>query len=84
MAKGLKFRIKEVDGLYYLRVAKTNALISCTVTVQLISVFVFAYKESRFSYDAAHMYIDTFFFLTSITLKMLSPRPRYVLYGLSW
>ena len=83
MAIGLKFRIKEVDGLYYLRVAKTNALISCAVTAHLISVFVFAYKESRFSHEAAHIYIDTFFFLTSITLKMLSRRPRYVLCGLS-
>ena len=30
MVRGLKFQIKKVKGLYY--VAKTKALISCTVT----------------------------------------------------
>ena len=52
MARGLKFRIKEVKGLYY--VAKTKALIS-SVTVKLICVFVFAYAKSRFSHDKAHL-----------------------------
>ena len=33
-------------------VAKTKALITCTVTTQLICVFVFAYAKSRFSHDA--------------------------------
>ena len=36
-------------------VAKTKALISCAVTVQLISVFVFAYAKKRFSHDPAHV-----------------------------
>ena len=36
-------------------VGKTKALISCTVTVQLICVFVFAYAESHISYDVAHI-----------------------------
>ena len=36
-------------------VAKTKALISCTVTAQLICTFVFAYAKSRFSHDAAQM-----------------------------
>ena len=31
--------------------AKTKALISCEVTVQLICAFVFAYEKSRFSRD---------------------------------
>ena len=34
--------------------AITKALISCTVTVQLICVFVFAYAKNMFSQDAAH------------------------------
>ena len=39
-ARGLKFWIKKVEGLYYLQmyVAKTKAEISCAVTVQLICV----------------------------------------------
>ena len=36
-------------------VAKTNVLISCVVTAQLICAFVFAYAKSRFSHEAAHM-----------------------------
>ena len=35
--------------------AKTKALISCAVTIQLICTFVFAYAKSRFSHDAAHI-----------------------------
>ena len=49
MAKGLKFQIKQEEGSYC--VVKTKALISCTVTAQLICVFVFAYAKSRFSYE---------------------------------
>ena len=36
-------------------VAKTKALISCAVTAQLISVFVFADAKNRFSHDAVHI-----------------------------
>ena len=36
-------------------VAKTKALISCTVTAQLICIFVFTHANSRFSHDAAHI-----------------------------
>ena len=43
MNRGLKFWIKEVEGLYYgIFVAKTKVLISCVVTTQLICAFVFA------------------------------------------
>ena len=35
--------------------AKTKALISCAVTVQLICTFVFAYAKSWSSHDAAHL-----------------------------
>ena len=37
-----------------IHVAKTKALISCAVTVQLICVFVFPDAKSRFSHDSAH------------------------------
>ena len=36
-------------------VAKTKALISCAVTVQLVCAFVFALAKIRFSHDAAHI-----------------------------
>ena len=36
-------------------VAKTKALISCTVTARLICTFVFAYAKSRFSHEAAQI-----------------------------
>ena len=60
-----------------IRVAKTKALISFPVTAKLICVFVLAYAENRFSYDAAHMrnvlFIDLFSFLqiTDNTLNYL-------------
>ena len=53
IARGLKFPILEVEKLYY--VAKTKALISCAVTVQLICTFVFAYAKSCFFHDKAHI-----------------------------
>ena len=37
----------------YLYIARAKPLISCTVTEQLIYVFVFAYVKYRFSRDAA-------------------------------
>ena len=37
--------------------AKTKALISFAVTAKLICVFVFAYARSRFSHDAAHLWL---------------------------
>ena len=41
-------------------VAKTKALISCAVIVQLICVFVFAYAKSRFSHNEAQLVTETF------------------------
>ena len=55
-------------------VAKTKALISFTVTVQLICVFVFAYAKSRFSHDAAQ------FILVSILLFLLKVKSLYLFY----
>ena len=48
MARGLKFGVQKVEGLYYV---KTKAQISFTVTAKLICVFVFAYAKSRYSLD---------------------------------
>ena len=39
-------------------VVKTKALNSCTVTVQLICAFVFAYSKSRFSHDTAYFILS--------------------------
>ena len=52
MTKGLKFQVKEVEDMY---VAKSKALISLGLTMQLICAFVSAYAKSRFSHDAAHL-----------------------------
>ena len=57
VTRGLNFRIKKEEGLYYLYVAKTEALISFTVTVKLICVSVFAYVKCWFSRDAAHFFL---------------------------
>ena len=38
-----------------IRVAKTKALISFSVSAKLICVFVFAYAKSQFSHDQAQM-----------------------------
>ena len=54
MARDLKFRIERYCTIL---VAKTKAQISFTVTAKLICVFVFAYAKSRFSHDAAHIYL---------------------------
>ena len=53
-ARGLKFRIKIEEGLYY-PYSENKALISFAITAKLICVFVFAYAKSRFSHDAAHI-----------------------------
>ena len=43
-ARSLKFQIKVEEG-FTIRVAKTEALISCAVTAQLICAFVFAFAN---------------------------------------
>ena len=43
--------------MYYPYLAKTNALISCAVTAQLICAFVFTYAKSRVSHDALKLNI---------------------------
>ena len=50
-------------------VAKTKALISCAVTAQLICGFVFAYANSLFSHDEAHLVILT---RTSFIIRCVS------------
>ena len=49
-ARSLKFRRNST-----IRVAKTKALISFTVTAKLICAFVFAYADCWFSHEAAQM-----------------------------
>ena len=57
MASGLKFRLKEVEGLYYLSSGNivTDQLHSYRRAAQLICVFVYAYAKSWFSHDAVHV-----------------------------
>ena len=50
MARGLKFRIQKVEGLYY----------PC-ITAKLISAFVFAYAKIRVSHDEAQLSSVQFF-----------------------
>ena len=49
---------------------KTKALISCTVTVQLICAFVFAFTKSRSSHDPAHFVIQK----QEISFRMFVPK----------
>ena len=55
MARGLKFRIKKVEGLYYL-CSKTKGADHPAVTARLICVFVFAYAKGRFFHHVAHLF----------------------------
>ena len=54
MARGLKFRIQKVEGLYYPCSENRGA-------DQLICVFVFAYAKIRFSHDEAHLWSEIFY-----------------------
>ena len=80
MARGLKFRIKEVEVWYYLCSENKGADQLCgyreansfAVPVNLICVFVFAYAKIRFSYDAAHFIVALP--VPSIILKRLLPK----------
>ena len=55
MARILKFRIKEVEGLNVLCSENKGA----DQLRDLICVFVFAYARSRLSHDAAHFMVIT-------------------------
>ena len=54
MARGLKFRSKKVEGLYYL-FSENKGADQFAVTAKLICVFVFAYAKRWFSRDTAHI-----------------------------
>ena len=59
MARGWKFQVKLVDGLYYLySIARSKALINCVVTAQLIFAFVLPYAKIRVSQEATHINIS--------------------------
>ena len=56
IARSLKFRMKEEEGLYYpCRENKGAGQISFAVTAKLVCAFVFAYAKIQFSYAAAHL-----------------------------
>ena len=42
-----------------IRIVKTKALISCTVTAQLIGVFVFAKAKVLISHETAHFQMES-------------------------
>ena len=54
-ARSMKFRIYEVEGLYY-PCSENKGADSFAVTAKLICVFVFAYADCWFSHEAAHFY----------------------------
>ena len=47
--------MEKEQGLFYLRIAKTKALIGCAVTVQLIFALFLHTQKSSFSHDVAHI-----------------------------
>ena len=55
MARCLKFRIYEVEGLYYL-CSENKGADQLRATAKLICVFVFAYAKIWFSNNAAHIF----------------------------
>ena len=57
MARGLKFQIKKVEGLYYL-CSENKGTDQLAVTAKLICFFVFAHAKSLFSHDKAHLITD--------------------------
>ena len=54
MASGLKFRIQEEEGLYYL-CSKSKGADQLRGTAKKISVFAFAYAKRWVSLDTAHI-----------------------------
>ena len=94
MARGLKFRILEIEGLFYMYVMKTKVLISCSITEQLIITFVFACAKSRFSQcrsdngtDLSPRYRDTQRFV-SLSMwffqRMMRVKSLFVCFVMGW
>ena len=54
MVRGLKCRILEVEGLYYL-CKENKGADQLRSYAQLICAFVYAYAKNMFSHDAAHL-----------------------------
>ena len=54
MSRGLKFRNKEEDGLYY-PCSENKGADQLRGYAKLICAFVFAYAKIRFSHNAAHI-----------------------------
>ena len=58
IARGLKFQIVEVKGLYYLCSKNKASIQLCDVTAQLICIFIFGYAKSRFL--ITHISLESF------------------------
>ena len=76
MARGLKFQIKKVEGLYYLCSKNKGAdqlrRYREAVTAKLICVFVFAYAKPWFSdHDTSHFKPDIHTFYSRDTFHSL-------------
>ena len=57
---------------------KTKVLISCAVSVQLISTFVFTYASSRFSHGKDHINLIASFIPGEAGLSPTWSRPRFL------
>ena len=91
MARGLKFRIKKLEGSYYL--CSENKGVDqlrgyFAVTAKLICVFVFAYAKCLFSHVAAHIWAwrPSWSCDLSIYISFSSPFPRrlHIKFGFDW
>ena len=65
IARGLKFRIKEVKGLYYL-CSENKGADSFGIAAQLICGFVFAYAKSSSSHDSTLYNMSIAMFLITL------------------
>ena len=83
MARGLKFWIKEVVGLYYLCNYSKNKGAYRAVTAQLICVFVFAYAKRWFSHDADQILCLLSFRIIQTSTKSVQNLPFNMLKALS-
>ena len=67
VARGLKFRIKKVEGLYYICGENKGAGQLCSYCEADLR-FVFAYARSWFSHNEAHILVRWFVYLYSSNL----------------
>ena len=76
MARCLKFRIEEVEGLYY-SCSENKGVDQRAVTMKLICVFVFAYAKCWFSHDVAQINASPYTFVKRYNISFVSsPEPK--------